>query len=218
MGTTTTKKEEITEREIILTTSTTSAPQSTRRTSTPMSQPNRARVSNKLPAFAAGPGLQCYSCGNLFDKDSKCDSFNSSDVTQVSTCLEDESCLLYSWEKSDNEVSILRQCFPRHILLGPIERPLASLRDSCTLQDITDDQSGAIRACLCHSDFCNVGETFPGELDEQTESPLPLLLQKKTPGGRRRTPKEQSLPKKSRKQTSLVGLGAASKKQNLESI
>ena len=50
--------------------------------------------------------------------------------------------------------AMLRQCFPKHILLGPIYNPLKSSPD-CSLQDITDDNSGSIRACLCHSDFCN---------------------------------------------------------------
>ena len=112
---------------------------------------------------------------------------------------------------------MLRQCFPRspehvqtrftrlacrHILLGPIERPLASHRDSCSLQvpgnhhplsqDITDDSSATIRACLCHSDFCNAGHLGPHHQLTSVEdlpplenpvNPLPLVL---------RQPKQQS--------------------------
>ena len=28
----------------------------------------------------------------------------------------------------------------------------------CSPRDITDDQSGSIQACLCHTDFCNGGQ------------------------------------------------------------
>ena len=58
-------------------------------------------------------------------------------------------------------------------------------------QDITDDNSATIRACLCHSDFCNAGHLGPHHqltsVDlphlENPVNPLPLVL---------RQPKQQS--------------------------
>ena len=48
-------------------------------------------------------GLQCFSCGNLFNPEIKCEQFNRTDIRQVQTCLSDESCLLYEWKKSATE-------------------------------------------------------------------------------------------------------------------
>lgn len=106
-------------------------------------------------------GLQCYSCGSLLNPNKKCDEFSRTDKNQVQTCLKDEACLMYSWKKSPTETATLRECFPTRVLLGSISDPLVALPD-CSQKDITDDRSGSIFACLCHSDFCNDGENVLG--------------------------------------------------------
>ena len=49
-------------------------------------------------------GLQCYSCGSLLNPASDCQEFSRTEPGQVQTCLQDEACLLYSWNKSHTEV------------------------------------------------------------------------------------------------------------------
>ena len=99
--------------------------------------------------------LRCYSCGNLFNPNITCDQSSTEDELEVQTCESGEACLLYQWKKSSVETAVLRQCFPSHILLGPVYNPLPTTDHSCQLQDITDDNSGSVVACLCQSDLCN---------------------------------------------------------------
>ena len=99
--------------------------------------------------------LRCYSCGNLFNPNTTCDQGIADNNLQVQTCESGEACLLYQWKKSARETAVLRQCFPSHILLGPVYNPLVSTEDTCELRDITDDNSGSVLACLCESDLCN---------------------------------------------------------------
>ena len=76
----------------------------------------------------------------------------------MQSCQPEESCLLYQWRKSQTETALLRQCFPSHILLGPVHSPLRS-SSTCNLKDITDDQEGTVKACLCNTDLCNDEES-----------------------------------------------------------
>jgi len=100
------------------------------------------------------PGLQCFSCGSLLNAEKTCDQFDRSNVSHVQTCLTDEACLLYTWEKSSTETASLRECFPTRVLLGSIKNPLTPSY-GCQMRDITDDGSGSIKACLCETDYCN---------------------------------------------------------------
>ena len=53
-------------------------------------------------------------------------------------------------------------------------------RPECVLEDISEDGSGAIRACLCQRDMCNAGDTGGDTGDMVPSSPvttLPILAQ-----------------------------------------
>ena len=55
-------------------------------------------------AAAASQPVQCYSCGSLFSRqNSACDNFDRNNASQKTTCNEGEGCLLYTWQKSQNE-------------------------------------------------------------------------------------------------------------------
>ena len=73
---------------------------------------------------------------------------------QTAECGEGEHCLLYQWRRSAHTVARLRQCVPVRLVLGPVHHPLAPA-PHCHLQDITEDRSAGILACLCTSDLCN---------------------------------------------------------------
>ena len=143
----------------------------------PAEEPRRqAGLPGRQNIHPEAPGLQCYSCGSLLNPNKKCGKFDRSAKSQVQTCLTDEACLMYTWQKSPTETATLRECFPTRVLLGSIEKPL-SASDSCTMRDITDDGSGTIRACLCTSDFCN----------DLPEGASPRQLPQRTPQPTRRT-------------------------------
>ena len=118
-----------------------------------------ARVN--VPDFPDSPGLQCFTCGSLLEPDKACD-FNPSDPGQRKTCGPGEACLFYSWRSSikDPEQS-LRECFSTQVLLGSITSPLLP-EPGCNVRDITEDGGGAIRACLCETDNCNIGSSNVG--------------------------------------------------------
>ena len=110
--------------------------------------------------------LRCYSCGSLLSPGQDCLSFNSSDSSQIATCGPGEACLLYSWRKSEAEVSTIRECFSTEVVLGRLEDPLTPT-DLCQEKDISEDGSGAGRACLCTHDLCNGRQTEPVETSQQ---------------------------------------------------
>ena len=154
----------------------------TRRTTTTTRRTTRAPEPAEEPRRQSGfpgrqsihpdkPGLQCFSCGSLLNPNKKCDKFDRTAKSQVQTCLNDEACLMYTWQKSPTETATLRECFPTRVLLGSIENPL-SASSSCAMRDITDDGSGTIRACLCNSDFCNDNSgSSPGQLPARATRP-----------------------------------------------
>merc|ERR1712156_312063 len=50
----------------------------------------------------------------------------------------------------------LRECFPKSVVLGPIDKPLLPT-DDCTLRDVSEPEAGitGVSACLCETSFCN---------------------------------------------------------------
>jgi hypothetical protein len=81
----------------------------------------------------------CHQCGSLFSGDGNpdCVDFDSKSNGQQKNCKPGEACLWYAWEKSDQETSIIRECFSPAILLGPISNPLRK-KDVCVPQDISE--------------------------------------------------------------------------------
>ena len=80
----------------------------TRRTTRPPVPEEQPRRIGGLPGGRPSvhpdmPGLQCYSCGSLLNPNKKCDQFNRTARAQVQTCLTDEACLMYTWQKSPTE-------------------------------------------------------------------------------------------------------------------
>ena len=46
-------------------------------------------------------GIKCFSCGRLgYDE---CEDFDTSNPNQVKNCEKDEVCMIYSWQKTENE-------------------------------------------------------------------------------------------------------------------
>ena len=63
--------------------------------------------------------VQCFTCGSLFNTDAPdCFAFNVNDKAQMKTCDAGEACLWYSYQKSDSETAVIRECFSKGILLG----------------------------------------------------------------------------------------------------
>ena len=63
--------------------------------------------------------VQCFTCGSLFNTDAPdCFAFNVNDKAQMKTCDAGEACLWYSYQKSDQETAVIRECFSTGILLG----------------------------------------------------------------------------------------------------
>ena len=87
---------------------------------------------------------------------SNCTDFNPSDPGQVQVCGVNEACLLYKWKKSPTETAVLRECFPKSVVLGPLDRPLRPSK-SCDLNDVSEPEAGITdaTACLCETSFCN---------------------------------------------------------------
>ena len=107
------------------------------------------------PQSSNGP-LKCFSCGSLLGASSNCTDFNPSDPNQVQVCGVNEACLLYKWKKSATETAVLRECFPKSVVLGPLDRPLLPSK-SCDLKDVSEPEAGITdaTACLCETSFCN---------------------------------------------------------------
>ena len=104
-------------------------------------------------------GLQCHSCGSLLDPDQQCDSFDPSDPGQTQTCKVGEACLLYTYSQTPGQPDIIvRECLATDVLLGPITDPLLPSA-SCTIKDISEEPGSSISACLCQTDYCNVGSS-----------------------------------------------------------
>ena len=101
--------------------------------------------------------VKCHQCGSLFSGSSSnpdCGKFDPSDPLQQSYCKEGEVCLWYSWQKSQQSTSFIRQCFSPSILLGSLDQPLVK-NSQCQPQDISENSQSRITACLCDSDLCN---------------------------------------------------------------
>ena len=62
--------------------------------------------------------LRCHKCGDLFNPDDQCDTWNATGSGHVETCQPGEACLLYMWYKSDAVSATVRHCFSKQILLG----------------------------------------------------------------------------------------------------
>ena len=59
--------------------------------------------SSVIPARSSSTrGIRCYKCGSLFSRDgnSRCQEFDDLDPSQQGSCLHDEVCLTYTWQKS----------------------------------------------------------------------------------------------------------------------
>ena len=122
-----------------------------------------------VPDLPDSPGLQCFTCGSLLEPDKECD-FNPSDPSQRKTCGPGEACLLYSWRSSAGDpAQHLRECFSTQVLLGSITSPLLP-EPGCNVRDITEDGGGAIRACLCQTDNCNIGNGGLGNVTRPRSS------------------------------------------------
>ena len=105
--------------------------------------------------FLSVLGVLCHTCGSLFSGGNPdCEVFDAGDPTQENFCKKGEACLWYSWQKSDTETSVIRECFSPNILLGPINDPL-TLSDSCVPKDISETPGSGIMACLCNTPLCN---------------------------------------------------------------
>ena len=97
----------------------------------------------------------CHTCGSLFSGGNpNCKKFDARDSSQEDFCKKGEACLWYSWQKSDTETSVIRECFSPSILLGPINDPL-TLADTCIPKDISETPGSSIMACLCNTPKCN---------------------------------------------------------------
>ena len=124
-------------------------------------KPKRPRPSSRQP-------LQCFSCGSLLNAENNCTEFNPSNIDQVQTCGVNEACLLYTWKKSATETAVLRECFPKSVVLGPIDNPLRPSPD-CNLKDVSEPGAGIFgTACLCETSFCN----NKAELQTVTQAPI----------------------------------------------
>ena len=118
-------------------------------------------------------GVRCHTCGSLFSGGNpNCEEFDASDPTQQELCKVGESCLWYSWQKSDTETSQIRECVSPYILLGPINDPL-TLADTCSPKDISETPGSSIMACLCNTPLCNANNGGSGPVV------LPIVAPKK---------------------------------------
>ena len=139
------------------------------------------------PNLPDKPGLQCFSCGSLFNPDSTCDQFDQSNPSQIQTCKTGEACLYYSWLVSPGEPEFsVRECFDTSVLLGPITDPLLA-EPRCVVKDVSEDTDSTIVACLCETDYCNIGSgsqnsSFqPKPSYTPTTTPSSLLFTTTTP-------------------------------------
>jgi len=119
-------------------------------------RPQTSRPVSRRPSSNSNGPLKCFSCGSLLGATSNCTDFNPSDPKQVQVCGVNEACLLYKWKKSSTETAVLRECFPKSVVLGPLDRPLLPSK-SCDLNDVSEPEAGITdaTACLCETSFCN---------------------------------------------------------------
>ena len=99
--------------------------------------------------------VKCHQCGSLFSGSTdspSCDTFPAS--SKQDYCRPGEACLWYSWQLSEDEVSVIRECLPTDILLGPIHDPL-TVTPWCQVKDISEEETSKVEACFCDSDLCN---------------------------------------------------------------
>ena len=70
------------------------------------------------------------------------------------------------------ETAVLRECFPKSVVLGPIDRPLRPTTD-CNLRDVSEPDAGISgSACLCTTSFCNNKQelqTITGAAPQKTQ-------------------------------------------------
>merc|ERR1712156_1155039 len=68
--------------------------------------------------------------------------------------------------------AVLRECFPKSVVLGPIDRPLRPTTD-CNLRDVSEPDAGISgSACLCSTSFCNKKQelqTITGVAPQKTQ-------------------------------------------------
>lgn len=108
-------------------------------------------TSTEAPKFSR---IICHQCGSLFsNKNSDCKVFDETDNNQQGFCEPGEACLWYSWQKTKNKTSYVRECFSKSVLLGTLDRPLKPTQ-TCEPQDISEDDQQVV-ACLCETDYCN---------------------------------------------------------------
>lgn len=124
-------------------------------TSTVTRRPSAPTVIQRPSLEPTGGPLKCFSCGSLFG-DSNCTEFNPTDRSQIQTCGSDQACLLYTWKKSPEETAVIRECFTKGFVIGPVDNPLTVTRE-CTPRDISEPDVGinGASACLCETPFCN---------------------------------------------------------------
>ena len=118
-------------------------------------RPRVVPTASPVPSVAGR--VRCHQCGSLFPGGSSnpdCDTFDPSDPLQQNYCAPGEACLWYSWQKSSQTTSFIRQCFSPDILLGAPDSPLVKT-SRCQPQDISENSLSKISACLCDSDLCN---------------------------------------------------------------
>lgn len=137
----------------------------------------RPQTSRPKPPPRSRQQIKCFSCGSLLNAENNCTQFNPSDVNQVQTCGLNEACLLYTWKKSPTETAVLRECFPKSVVLGPIDNPLRPTPD-CNLRDVSEPDAGISgSACLCETSFCNNKQ----ELQTITAPKTPTIINEVEP-------------------------------------
>ena len=148
-------------------------------------------------AFSIYLAVRCHTCGSLFSGGNpNCKEFDAGDPTQQDFCKQGEACLWYSWQKSDTETSVIRECFSPSILLGPINDPL-TLADSCVPKDISETPGSSIMACLCNTPLCNA-------LDGSGPLALPRVAPKRNQSPQRnQSPNRNQSPQRTQGSTSV---------------
>ena len=111
--------------------------------------------------------VKCFTCGSLFNSDAPdCNAFNVQDQSQQTLCKVGEACLWYSYQKSGNDVGVIRECFSTNILLGSIQNPI-NPQNQCVPAPVEDAN---IMACVCTDDLCN-GLDGAANVDRSTPKP-----------------------------------------------
>ena len=142
--------------------------------------------------FAA---VLCHTCGSLFSGGNpNCKEFDAQEPSQQDFCKQGEACLWYSWQKSDTETSVIRECFSPSILLGPINDPL-TLSDTCRPKDISETPGASIMACLCNTPLCNAINIGSGPVALPQVAPK---RPKSPPRNRNPAPRDRNPPPQNR--------------------